>query len=1465
MDLPSPGEEQQFVEPFTPRETDILALLAEGMSDREIADCLVVATSTVKWYNRQIYDKLGVSGREQAVERATALGLLGDGEEAGPIFLENPYKGLRAFGEADAPDFFGRDTLVARLAARLAEPVEFGRFLAVVGPSGSGKSSVVKAGLVPALRLGKLPGSENWQIVTIMPGAQPWEELEAALLRIAVNPPETLLTQLREDERGLLRAVKRVLPGDKDKTLLLVIDQFEEVFTLVPEPAEARFLLDSLYAAVTDPRAPVRVVITLRADFYDKPLMVPDFSEMVRLRTEAITPLTAEELERAITGPTERVGAQLETGLVSALVSEVSEQPGPLPMLQYALTELFDQRQGRTLTLATYDKMGGALGALARRADAVFGNLRPQEQTAARQVMLRLVTLGEGTEDIRRRASLAELLSVGAEASQPTLDAFDWSRLLTFDLDPTTGEAIVDLAHEAIIREWGRLRTWLDESRDDVRLQRMLARSAAEWADADREASYLLHGSRLAQFEGWAQMTDVALTEEERFYLKSSIEGEQRRQARRRLIRNATLTITAVVAVIMTVLTLIAFDREGQAQQNAAVAEVRLYEAWDTQALFLADLSQQELVAGSRQNALLLALESLVHYPEGVFHAESHQALLDVLTNPAQELVHLRPGGAVRGAAWDTDHRRVLTWSNDGTTRVWDAASGEELLILRHAGAVREAMWNASGTRVLSWSGGRGGDNTARLWDAASGETLLLLRHADGVQGVTWFEDPVSGMGRILSWTSHVLHVWDAVSGDELHQLTHDDDIVEARMNSGGTAILSWTEGGLVRFWDVANGEALLILAHDETVQGARLSRDETAILSWSSDDTVRVWSVLDGQELLRLQHARSVLGATWNSDETRILTWAFDDTIRTWDAFSGEGYHILRHEGDVLGATWIEDENVREVRILSWSRDGTVCVWNAASGEILLTLRHDRGVQGATWIEDEVTGEARILSWSLDGTVRLWDGASGAALLMLRHEDDVLGALVAEDGNRILSWSRDGTVRVWDTRREGALQTIPHAGVTNVAWNNDETAILSWSRAATGPDRFFQIWDTVREETRFSLRHETLGIAWSRDGTQIAAWTPGSRSWEAGVSPPANIRIWDASNGDELLRLNHEGDFINGILWNGDGSRLLSLGGYELRVWDTVSGDLLLTLPYQTEGAIWNRDETRILSWGPTEGYGSSLVVWDTTSGEELFTFIYRDRRGGLNAEGVRGGVVRVGSWNSDETRILAWSFSQLMRGSVGYVWVLDAETGQELLILQHDHSFVAGAIWNNADTRILSWSQDDTVRVWDAQAGQELLTLQHDRDVAGAAWNNDETRILSWADNSLHVWDAESGQLLFTLRHDDTIGNAVWSRDGSQILTWSEDSTVRLWNAANGTLMLILPHEYPLLGATWSQDETCVLSWWRSTDGTAGAVHVWTLDIEELVALGRSQVIREFSNEELHHYFLPTLEPTLIPSPTP
>lgn len=432
----------------------------------------------------------------------------------------NPFKGLRPFGADDAGSFFGRDALIADLLRILGRGQ---RLIALVGASGSGKSSVVRAGLVPALAKGAIEGSDRWLVASMVPGAHPFAELEAALLRSTIDSPSSLAAQLDDGEAGLVRAVLRVLP-DNDAHLIVVIDQFEELFTLVDDRAVRDRFLSNLVAAVDDPHGRITVLVTLRADFYGQPLAHPEFGARLGTGVVNVTPLTSEELEAAALQPAEQQGVSFEPALLGQLIADVGNRPGSLPLFQYALTELFDRRSGSTLTAASYRAMGGVEGALQRRASELFDELDATQQQAARQVFLRLVVIGDDDQRSRRRVPAREIASIGVDTAivQEVLRRFGDRRLLSFDSDPLTGAPTVEVAHEALLTAWPMLDTWIGASRDELRRHASLTTALREWQLADRHPDYLLSSARVASFDGWDEDAGISLNGPEQEFLAAS-------------------------------------------------------------------------------------------------------------------------------------------------------------------------------------------------------------------------------------------------------------------------------------------------------------------------------------------------------------------------------------------------------------------------------------------------------------------------------------------------------------------------------------------------------------------------------------------------------------------------------------------------------------------------------------------------------------------------------------------------------------------------------------------------------------------------------------------------------------------------------------------------------------------------------------------------------------------------------
>ena len=595
--------------------------------------------------------------RRRLGRRSSAGARRGYGSQATPPdpakSVDNPYKGLRAFDAVDAVDFFGRERLIERLIARVGVSGTRGRFVAVVGPSGSGKSSAVKAGLLPAIRRGAVPLSGSWFTIEMTPASHPFEQLEDALLSVAVNPPPSLLEQLADDH-GLQRAVNRVLPHDGSQ-LLLLIDQFEELFTQV-DPATANRFLANLVSAVTDEQSRIRVVVTLRADFYDRPLQHRGLGELLRDGTEIITPMTAHDLERAITCPAEQHGITFEPALVAALVREVTDRPGALPLLQYTLTELFDHRRGDRVDYATYEELGGVSGTLVKRAEGLLTSLGDEAYEVARQVFLRLVTFNEAGEDTRRRVLRSELedLDVDRMALRSVLDTFGRHRLLSFDRDAITRSPTVEISHESLLIEWTRLRDWIDGARHDVRVQRRLAEAMREWIATDRVVPYLLRGGLLEEVHGWVATTSVQLSAPEQSFLEASL-AERDREAedlldreqravvaeRRQQQRGRQLVIVGLVALLVA-----AVGVFGTVQWRSAVDSNR--EVDDL-------LTVNRLVTASRAKlnedpdlALLLAMQSL---RQTVHLGYATEEAVDALHFALQEL----------GVQYDVDQQAPVT------------------------------------------------------------------------------------------------------------------------------------------------------------------------------------------------------------------------------------------------------------------------------------------------------------------------------------------------------------------------------------------------------------------------------------------------------------------------------------------------------------------------------------------------------------------------------------------------------------------------------------------------------------------------------------------------------------------------------------------------------------------------------------------------------------------------------------
>ena len=837
---------------------------------------------------------------------------------------------------------------------------------------------MVKAGLIPALWRGDLPGSENWYIVDMLPGHRPLDELEVALLRVSGTHDLNLREQLDRDEHGLARVANLILPDDSSE-LLIVIDQFEEVFTLLDNEDERLHYLNLLRKAVINERSRVRIIVTLRADYYDKPLQYPDIGELMRSRIETILPLSADELERAISHPAQRVGIGFEDGLVSRIVSDVHYQPGALPLLQYALTELFERRNERTLSLEAYEEIGGTGGALAKRADEIYQEQDDTGREHIRQLFLRLVMLGEGAEDTRRRVTRAELLAITPEPERMNelIDLFAASRLLSFDHDPASRQPIVEVAHEAILREWERLRHWLNESREDIRQERSIGQAAGAWQANKRDGSYLLTGTRLEQAEIWQEITDLALTPLEKQYIQASIQearmqklAEAERQDREAAQEQRSRTLLRALVGVFAVAALVAGGLALVANTQRLRAEDSEQEALRQASIGLAAQAVSELASDTPDRGVLLALEALEHYPYTP-QAESALAQTVRATRPYHDLIG--SGGTVAAVAFSANGR-VAAASDLYDALIWDPASNQSQIIgstyppLSRIGYV-DLDWSPDGTHLVTVSASFA-DMTAevgtiRVWDTSQQEL-------------------------IKAWTGH-----------------DGENIWTVDWSNNGQFIVTGGADSLLRLWDAHSYEqSQSFSGHSDTILDVNISPDDSRLASASSDMTIRIWDTQTGEtERVLSGHLGAVNAVSWSPDGSKIVSAANDGLVIVWDAISGDILQTFAgHSASVLDADWSPDGTL----IATASEDGTTQVWDPLTGSVISNF----------------VGSAHTLAWSPDGktlvvgfgisSLRAWD-MSQRPLRLTGHESDILDAHWTPDGTHIVTGSFDGTARVWD------------------------------------------------------------------------------------------------------------------------------------------------------------------------------------------------------------------------------------------------------------------------------------------------------------------------------------------------------------------------------------------------------------------------------------------------------------------
>jgi WD40 repeat protein len=1272
-----------------------------------------------------------------------------------------PYLGLDAFQEANESVFFGRERLVNELIVKLKTT----RFLAVLGSSGSGKSSVVRAGLIPALKKGVLPGSVDWKYLPPMvPGSNPLINLARLMTPLGEDTSRAVIDakSYRENPAHLARVVSERFSNN----VVLVVDQFEEIFTLCTDDVIRNRFVDNLIALCQTSNAKHCVIITMRSDFEMHVSRLPELQSMIDQDVIRITSLTASELRESIDAPAASIGLKFEEGVIDALLNDILGEPAALPLLQFTLLKLWEKRERNRVTWEAYKKLGGGRQALARSADEFYNQLIPEEQVTMRRILLKMVRPGDGLEVTSNRVPLASLYQK-AEANdriKRVLDKLIQARLIRVSEGDRSTDDQVEIAHEALVRNWPRLVEWLEEERVTLRQRQRLTTAAQEWQRLNGASAALWRRELLEEALRYDDLNEL-----ETQFVRAS--NTRQRQGRIAWISGtiATITFLAIAAII-------AMQNAAEAKQQAKLA------------LASGLASQAQLMVETRNSkqttAVLLAVRSMQLSPS----VQASQILQNnILASSTASMTH---DDWVNEVAFSPDGKYVVSGSDDGTARVWEAATGNEIARMIHDGWVYSVAFSPDGKYVVSGSY----DGTARVWEAATGNEIARVTHDSYVYSVAFSPDGQyvlsAGCGQTdndYNCTKSTARVLDTATATEIADMSHEGDIydIEFAFSSDGKYVLSAgcdlfdTDGyycsqGTAHVWETSTGNEIASMTHEGDIYSFVSSPDGKYVVSGSDDGTARVWESATGKEIARMTHDTSVYSVAFSPDGQSVASGSGDGTVRVWETITGNEIARMIHDEWVDVVAFSPDGKY----ILSAGCDqvdydynciqSTARVWEADTGNEIARMTYDSNVSSVAFSPDG----KYVLSAGCDlfdndrnctqGTARVWEAATREETAHLTHNGDINSVVFSPDGKYVVSGSEDGTARVWETVTRNEVTRMTHdEWVEVVAFSPDGKYVVSGSNDGTA-----RVWNTFTGEEVANRKHNygVDKVSFSPDGKYVLS-AGCDKFGNDSYCTESTAHIWEAVTGNEIALIAPD-SYLNSVAFSPDGKYVIS-GSDDgtARMWNAASGNEIALMTHESYvvAVAFSPDGKYVVS-GSNDG---TARVWEAITGKEIARMTHESYVNFVAFSPDGKYVVSAGCDHLDTEGFCTTSTAR--------VW--ETLTGKEIARMIHE-GYVYSVSFSPDSLYVVSRGKNNFVLVWEAATGKEIVRLIHEGYVYSVSFSPDSLYVVSGSDdNTVRVWEIATGKEVARTIHDDWVSSVAFSPDGQYVLSGSGDRTVQVW----------------------------------------------------------------------------------------